>query len=65
MAGKYQGAANLIQGRFPKALYVHSMDHRLNPCVADSCSLPMVRNMMGTVRKLSDSLIILLNAGTI
>ena len=54
MAGKYQGAATRLQGQFSKALYVHCMSHRLNLCVADTCSLPMVRNMMGTIRKLSD-----------
>lgn len=30
------------------------MNHRLNLCVADTCSLTMVQNMMGTVRKLSE-----------
>ena len=53
MAGKYSGAATLIQRDFPKAVYVHCMNHRLNLCVADTCSLQIVRNMMGTVRKLS------------
>ena len=30
------------------------MNRRLNLCVADTCSLPAVRNTMGTVRKLSE-----------
>ena len=49
MAGRYQGAATLIQGQFPKALYVHCMNHRLNLCVADTCSLPMVKNLSNCV----------------
>ena len=50
MAGRYVGASTLIQHQFPKAIYVHCMNHRLNLCVADTCSLAMVQNMMGTVR---------------
>ena len=52
MAGRYVGASTLIQHQFPKAIYVHCMNHRLNLCVADTCSLAMVQDMMGTVRKL-------------
>ena len=55
VAGRYVGASTLIQRQFTKAVYVHCMNHRLNPCVANTCALPMVRNMMGTVRKLSES----------
>ena len=54
MAGRYVGASTLIQRQFQKVVYVHCMNHRLNLCVADTCSLAVVRNMMGTVRKLSD-----------
>ena len=54
MAGRYVGASTLIQNQFPKAIYVHCMNHRLNLCLADTCSLTMVQNMMGTVRKLSE-----------
>ena len=50
MAGRYVGASTLIQ----HAIYVHCMNHRLNLCVADTCSLAMVQDMMGTVRKLSE-----------
>ena len=30
------------------------MKHTLNLCVADTCQLPLVRNMMDVVRKLSE-----------
>ena len=29
MAGRYVGASTLIQHQFPKAIYVHCMNHRL------------------------------------
>ena len=54
MAGRYVGASTLIQHQFPKAIYVRGMNHCLNLCIADTCSLAMVQNMMGTVRKLSE-----------
>ena len=36
MDGRYVGA--LIERRFQIAVYVHCMNHRLNLCVADTCS---------------------------
>ena len=53
MAGKYNGVSSLIQGQFSKALYVHCMNHRLNLCVADTCSEYLVKDMMSVVRSLS------------
>lgn len=54
MAGQYNGASALIKELHEKAIYVHCMNHCLNLCIADTCSLPLVRNMMGVVKKLSD-----------
>ena len=54
MAGKYVGASTLIQRQFGKAIYVHCMNHRLNLCVANTCSLRIIQSMMTTVRKLSE-----------
>ena len=54
MAGQFNGAAALIKDQHEKAIFVHCVNHRLNLCVADTCSLPAVRNMMGIVRKLSE-----------
>ena len=39
---------------YDKAICVHSMNHRINLCVTDTCQLPLVRNMMDVVRKLSE-----------
>ena len=54
MPGQFNGASALIKQQYEKAIYVHCMSHRLNLCVADTCSLTLVRNMMGVVKKLSD-----------
>ena len=52
MAGQLNGASSSIAKEHGKAMYVHCMSHRLNLCVADNCSLQIVKNMMTTVRKL-------------
>ena len=55
----YDGAGNMSGhivwvNEHDKAIYVHCMNHMLNLCVADTCQLPLVRNMMDVVRKLSE-----------
>ena len=54
MSGRLNGASSGIRAEHDKAIYVHCMNHRLNLCVADTCQLPLVRNMMDVVRKLSE-----------
>ena len=54
MSGRLNGASSLIRAEHDKAIYVYCMNHRLNLCVADTCQLPLVRNMMYVVRKLSE-----------
>ena len=54
MSGRLNGASSLIRAEHDKAIYVHCMNHRLNLCVADTCQLPLVRNMMDILRKLSE-----------
>ena len=54
MSGCLNGASSLIRAEQDKAIYVHCMNHRLNLDVADTCQLPLVRNMMDVVRKLSE-----------
>ena len=54
MAGRLNGASSLIKGEYNKAVYFHCMNHRLNLCIADTCSYQLVRDMMATVRKLSE-----------
>ena len=54
MAGKCNGASTIIKNNYPKALYVHCKSHLLNLCVASSCQLEPVRNMMAHVKSVSD-----------
>ena len=54
MSGRLNGASSLIRADFDKAIYVHCMNHRLNLCVADTCQLPLVRNMMDVVRRIAE-----------
>lgn len=52
MAGKYRGAAAVIQSTCPKAVYVHCAAHSLNLCVVAACNIQMVKNMMGNMVEL-------------
>ncbi len=54
VAGKYNGAARLFQNEYPLATFVHCASHRLNLCVAKSCSIQKVKNMMHVVKEVSD-----------
>mgnify|MGYP001797961719 FL=1 len=54
MAVKLSGVAVRIQKNHEKAIYVHCGAHILNLCVASSCQLEIVRDMMGNVRAVSD-----------
>ena len=54
MAGKYNGAAALIKNDYPLALYVHCSCHRLNLCVASSCKIMLIKNMMSDVKAVAD-----------
>ena len=56
MSGHLNGALSIIRAEHDKAIYVLCMNNRLNLCVADTCELPLVRNMMDVVRKLSEVL---------
>ena len=51
MAGKCIGAATKIQEKYPypNAPYVHCGSHVLNLCVASTCTIQVVSNMMGHV----------------
>ena len=53
MSGKYIGAATLISRDYPAALYIHCASHRLNLCVAETCKIQAIRNMITTIRKAS------------
>ena len=54
MAGKYSGVATRIQRNYEKASYVHCNSHVLNLCVASSCHIELIRDMMDNVRTVSN-----------
>lgn len=54
MGGKSKGAASIICSKFPKALYFHCTSHKLNLCIARSCKLNSVMNMMDTITCLAN-----------
>ena len=56
MSGKHVGTAKRIQDVYPKPAYVHCASHRLNLVVANACQIQRVKNMMGTVKTVSDVL---------
>ena len=54
MSGRLNGASSLLRVEHDKAIYVHCVNHRFNLCVADTCQLPLVTNMLDVVIKLSE-----------
>ena len=54
VAGIYNGTAALIRSEFKKAIFVHCSSHRLNLCVAASCSIQIEREMMDNCKSISD-----------
>ncbi|XP_065068785.1 52 kDa repressor of the inhibitor of the protein kinase-like [Rhopilema esculentum] len=54
MAGKCSGAAARICQSYPNAPYTHCGSHVLNLCVASTCKIQVVRNMMGHVRVVTE-----------
>jgi len=56
MAGKSKGAAALITKQHPLALYFHCASHCLNLAVMKSVQVTSIRNMMGTVERMSSFL---------
>jgi hypothetical protein len=54
MAGKLSGVAARIQRIYDKAIYVHCYSHVLNLCVASSCQMNVVWDMMENIRNISN-----------
>ncbi|KAJ8877295.1 hypothetical protein PR048_021749 [Dryococelus australis] len=50
MSGYLHGAQAYVRKDYPMALYVHCSTHSLNLALAESCSLPAIRNCIGTVQ---------------
>ena len=54
MAGHCSGAAKIMQLKYPKAVYFHCASHKLNLCVAHSCKLASVANMMSVISSIAN-----------
>ena len=54
MAGRYNGAARLIQNVHKSALYVHCFSHQLNLCIAATSKIMSIDKVMNNVRIISD-----------
>ena len=54
MSGKYIGAAKIFQDEFPQAIYVHCASHRLNLCIANSCKIPIMKNLFSVMKRVHD-----------
>ena len=54
MAGRYNGAARLIQNVYKSALYVHCFSHQLNLCIAATPKIMSIDKVMNNVRIVSD-----------
>ena len=53
MAGKFSGLSTRILEDNPLALCTHCSSHRLNLCLAASCQIQSIRNMMDHVTSIS------------
>ena len=49
MSGHLHGVRAHISSKYPKALYVNCSAHSLNLAVSKSCSVPLLRNSLGTI----------------
>ncbi|VVC35783.1 Ribonuclease H-like domain,Domain of unknown function DUF4371 [Cinara cedri] len=54
MAGKLNGVQAHIKEIHLNALYVHCSAHSLNLAVSKSCSVPAIRNCLGTISQIRD-----------
>ncbi|KAJ8889025.1 hypothetical protein PR048_008519 [Dryococelus australis] len=54
MSGVINGVQAHLRYIHPTALYVHCSSHALHLSVSDACSVPSIRNCMGTIQKVYD-----------
>ncbi|XP_025208701.1 52 kDa repressor of the inhibitor of the protein kinase-like [Melanaphis sacchari] len=49
MSGLYNGVQKHIRDKIPHALYVHCAAHSLNLAIGKSCTIPEIRNCIGSI----------------
>lgn len=50
MSGTFNGCAAKINEQYANALYVHCASHSLNLALSHSCSIPDIKNCIGTLK---------------
>ncbi|CAH2014432.1 unnamed protein product [Acanthoscelides obtectus] len=51
MSGRLRGVRTIISEQYPRAQFVHCVAHVLNIVLAHSCEIPMIRNCVGTIKR--------------
>ncbi|KAJ8896233.1 hypothetical protein PR048_001576 [Dryococelus australis] len=51
MSGRLQGCQSVIRQSYPTAVNVYCANHSLNLALTQACSLPEIRNYIGTVKE--------------
>lgn len=54
MSGAYNGVQAHVRQQCANAIYVHCASHSLNLSLSSACSVPQIRNCMGTVAKVCE-----------
>lgn len=52
MAGAHGGVQTILREKYPKALYFHCANHKLNLVVNDLNAVPEIRNTIGTIKEI-------------
>jgi len=51
MSGRLQGCAAKVAEKHPQMLYVHCASHSLDLAVSDACTVPAIRNTVGSIKE--------------
>lgn len=52
MSGEFRGCATKILEKYAQAIYVHCANHSLNLAIGDICTVPVIRNSLGTMNEI-------------
>lgn len=54
MRGEFNGVQAKVKEIYPKAVYVHCANHRLNLALTSALSIPSIRNCNGAINEISN-----------
>lgn len=52
MSGEWNSCAAAVMEQYPCALYVHCASHSLNLAFGEACSISLIRNCLGSIKKI-------------